>query len=146
MENIVATQKRVAEHYFADGSIAWACPPLRVLLHIMRDDHYEGKTLEDPGIRAMFTRESVLASDWYRARLLAKQGVDARLWERHVKYLERFLRNPSYAGVAERMGMAERLEMARAKLEEVHAADYVDRLVGMTGAESAVPEAVVRHG
>ena len=55
MDNIVATQKRVAAHYFSDGSIEWACPPLKVLLHIMRDDHYEGRTLDDPEIRAMFS-------------------------------------------------------------------------------------------
>ena len=141
MDNIVATQKRVAEHYFADGSIAWACPPLRALLHIMRDDHYEGQTLDDPGIRALFTRDSVLASDWYRARLAAKQRIDARLWERHVDYLENFLRNPSYAGVAERLGLAERLEHARARLAAVQDPGYVESLVGMTGAEPAVPDA-----
>ena len=146
MDNIVATQKRVAEHYFADGSIAWACPPLKVLLHMMRDGHYEGNGLDDPEIRAMFRRESVLASDWYHARLVAKQGVDARLWERHVQYLERFLRNPSYAGVAERIGIAKRLEGAQAKLAEVHAPDYAGRLIGMTGADPAVPEPAGRHG
>ena len=141
MDNIVATQKRVAEHYFADGSIAWACPPLRALLHIMRDDHYEGKTLDDPEIRTLFTRESVLTSDWYRARLAAKQRVDERLWQGHVDYLEKFLRNPSYAGVAERLDLATRLEHARARLAEVQAPGYVDSLVGMTGAEAAIPDA-----
>jgi hypothetical protein len=139
MENITATQKRVAGHYFSDGSIAWACPPLRVLLHIMRDGHYEGRTLDDPEIRALFTRDSVLASDWYRARLATKQRIDARLWERHVAYLENFLRNTSCAAVAERMGLAQRLNDARAKLAEVNSAGYVERLVGMTGAEPAVP-------
>ena len=145
MDNIVATQKRVAEHYFADGSIAWACPPLRALLHIMRDDHYEGKTLDDPEIRTLFTRESVLASDWYRARLAAKQRVDERLWQGHVDYLEKFLRNPSYAGVAERLDLATRLEHARARLAEVQALGYVDSLVGMTGAEAAIPYAPARR-
>ena len=139
MDNITATQKRVAGHYFADGSIAWACPPLRALLHIMRDNHYEGKTLDDPEIRALFTSESVLVSDWYRARLAAKQRIDARLWETHVAYLENFLRNTSYAAVAERMGIAQRLEDARAKLAGVNSAGYVEGLVGMTGAEPAVP-------
>jgi hypothetical protein len=139
MDNIIATQKRVAEHYFADGSIAWACPPLKALLHIMRDDHYEGKTLDHPEIRALFSRESVLASDWYRARLAAKQRVDIRLWERHVDALEKFLANPSYATVAERMDIAKRLEDARLKLAEVQAPAYVDSLVGMTGAEPAIP-------
>jgi len=139
MDNITATQKRVAGHYFADGSIAWACPPLRALLHIMRDDHYEGKTLDDPEIRAFFTRESVLSSDWYRARLVSKQRVDTRLWERHVAYLENFLRNTSYAVVSERMGIAQRLDDARGKLAGVNSAGYVESLVGMTGAEPSVP-------
>ena len=146
MDNIIATQKRVAEHYFADGSIEWACPPLKALLHIMRDDHYEGKALDDPEIRVLFTRESVLSSDWYRARLVAKQGVDVRLWQRHVDYLEKFLRNPSYAGVAERMGLAARLGDARTKLAEVHAPGYSDSLVGMTGAEPAIPDPVAPRG
>jgi selenocysteine lyase/cysteine desulfurase len=105
----------------------------------MRDDHYEGKTLGDPEIRALFTRESVLASDWYRARLAAKQRIDARLWEGHVAYLENFLRNTSYAAVAERMGVAQRLDDARAKLAGVNSAGYVESLVGTTGAEPAVP-------
>ena len=33
--NIVATHQRVAESYFADGTIALACPPLKALLEIM---------------------------------------------------------------------------------------------------------------
>jgi hypothetical protein len=138
MDNIVATQKRVAEHYFADGSVEWAVPPLQALLHIMRDDHSEGKTLADPEIRAMFTRESVLGSDWYRARLETKQKVDERLWARHADYLEKFLHNPSYAGEAERLDIAGRLEHARAELARVRDASYVASLVGMTGAEPAV--------
>jgi hypothetical protein len=32
----------------------------------------------------MFTREAVLASDWYQARLVAKQARDVALWTRHV--------------------------------------------------------------
>jgi hypothetical protein len=139
MENVVATQKRVAALYFEDGSIEWACPPLKVLLHIMRDDHWEGKTLDDPDVRAMFTRESVLASDWYRARLEAKQRVDIRLWDRHASYLERFLKNPSYASEAGRLGLPRRLEEAERKLREVRDPSYVDLLRGSTGAEPAIP-------
>lgn len=144
MDNIVATQKRVAAHYFSDGSIEWACPPLKVLLHIMRDDHYEGRTLEDPEIRAMFSRESVLGSGWYRARLEAKQRVDERLWEGHVRHLERFLRNPSYAGEAERLGVQERLAKADAALQGVRDSAYLKTLVGMTGVEPSVPEPASR--
>ena len=146
VENVVATQKRVAAHYFADGSIEWACPPLQALLHIMRDDQFGGKTLADPEIRALFTRESVLASDWYRDRLRAKQGVDARLWQRHTAYLEKVVRQPGNAGVVERLGLLRRLENARAELAGVHAAGYLESLVGTTGAEPSVPEPAAHAG
>ena len=139
MDNIVATQKRVAENYFADGSIEWACPPLKVLLHIMRHDQYEGKTLDDPCIRAMFTRASVVASDWYRERLEAKQAVDERLWRRHVSYLEHFLRNPSYGGEAQRLGIEAKLAEARECLFRVREPSYLESLEGLAGAEPALP-------
>jgi hypothetical protein len=105
----------------------------------MRDDHYEGKDLADPGIRALFTRESVLSSDWYRQRLMTKQQVDVRLWKRHVGYLERFLRNPSYALEAERLGVAARLEHALTECGRMQEPAYLESLVGMTGAEPSVP-------
>ena len=44
------------------------------------------------------------------------------------------------------MGLPARLEQARAKLAEVHAPGYVDSLIGMTGAEPAVPEPPARRG
>ncbi len=138
MDNVLATQKRVASLYFEDDSIGSACPPLKVLLHIMRDDHWEGKTLGDPAIRAMFTRESVLASDWYRARLEAKQRVDRRLCERHADYLEKFLKNPNYSAEADRLGLRARLDGAWRNLRAVSDPAYVDSLVGHTGAEPAV--------
>ena len=62
MDNIVATQKRVAKMYFDDGSIAQACPPLQALLHIMLHDQLEGKGLDHPDVRKLFTRENLLAS------------------------------------------------------------------------------------
>ena len=58
MDNIVTTQKRVAKMYFDDGSIAQACPPLKALLHIMLNDEWEGKGLDHPEFRKLFTRES----------------------------------------------------------------------------------------
>lgn len=75
--NIVATHQRVAQSYFTDGSIALACPPLKALLEIMAyGKTADGLGLESPEVRALFTRESVLASDWYAARLDAKQRGD----------------------------------------------------------------------
>ena len=43
--------------------------------------------------RALFTREALLASDWYQARLGVKQGRDVALWRRHLAALEAFRRS-----------------------------------------------------
>jgi hypothetical protein len=135
MDNIVATQKRVAKMYFDDGSIAQACPPLKALLHIMLNDEFEGKGLDDAGFRKLFTRENLLASDWYAARLTAKQKVDRTLWQRHVEYLNAFLRRPSHADIAEQMNIAVRLAAAQKTLAAVESLEYLKQLTGTLGAE-----------
>jgi hypothetical protein len=135
MDNIVATQKRVAKMYFDDGSIAQACPPLKALLHIMLNDEWEGKGLDNPEFRKMFTREYLMASDWYAARLAAKQKVDRKLWKRHVEYLNNFLRKPSHEDIAANLGIADRLTQARKTLEAAESPDYLEKLSGTLGAE-----------
>jgi hypothetical protein len=135
MDNIVATQKRVAKMYFDDGSIAQACPPLKALLHIMLNDEFEGKGLDDAEFRKLFTRENLLASDWYAARLAAKQKVDRALWQRHVEYLNHFLRRPSHADIAEQMNIAARLAAAQKTLAAVESPEYLKQLTGTLGAE-----------
>lgn len=139
MENIIATQKRVAKMYFDDGSVKLACPPLQALLHIMLHDQWEGKGLDHPDVRKLFTRESLLASDWYVARLKAKQAVDRKLWKRHVDYLDKFLKRPTHADEATRLGIANQLAAARATLATVEAAAYLDKLSGTLGAEPIEP-------
>jgi len=135
MDNIVATQKRVAKMYFDDGSLAQACPPLKALLHLMRHDQWEGKGLEHPEVRQLFTRANLLASDWYAARLNARQAVDRRLWRRHVDYLDKFVKRASHADEALRLGIPHRLARARRKLEEVESSGYLGTLSGTLGAE-----------
>ncbi len=135
MDNIVATQKRVAQTYFDDGGIARACPPLKALLHIMLNDSWEGKGLNDPDVRKLFTRDALLASDWYSARLTAKQKYDTALWRRHIEYLDRFLKRESHAEESARLGIANRLSSARRTLEEVVSPAYVKELSGTIGAE-----------
>ncbi|HET7626409.1 MAG TPA: hypothetical protein VFM25_14215, partial [Verrucomicrobiae bacterium] len=135
MDNIISTQKRIAKMYFADGTIEQACPPLKALLHIMANDEWEGKGLNHPQIRALFTRESVLSSDWYAARLAAKRKVDQKLWRRHVDYLARFLKSKSHADEAERLGIAAALERARQTLARVESPGYAESLRGTLGAE-----------
>src|SRR5690606_3680646 len=73
IKHIAEVQQRVAQRYLDDGSIEEACPPLKALLYIMAEGSYEGKTVHDSDFRAMFTRESLLKSDWYMERLTTKQ-------------------------------------------------------------------------
>ncbi len=88
IEAICEAQKTVALNYFEDGSVNAACPPIHALLHIMAHGHFEGKGIDHPTIRALFTREVLLASDWYKERLSIKQRRDIALWQRHVAALE----------------------------------------------------------
>jgi hypothetical protein len=135
VNNIVEAQQTVAEAYFADGTIEDLCPPLKALLHIMAYGDYEGKDANDPEIRALFTREALLASSWYQERLVTKQQRDIALWERHARNLTEFLARSGHQEEAERLGIAERLEHARTELERVSAPEYRRSLVGTIGAD-----------
>lgn len=138
MENIIATQQRVAQHYFNDGSIAQACPPLQALLHIMRDGQFEGKGLSDPALRALFTRDSVMGSEWYQARLRTRQQNDIQTWRKHVAYLRKFTNMANYAVESERLAIPDRLAQALAELERVQEPAYLASLHGTLGSEPAL--------
>ena len=135
VNNIVEAQQRVAEAYFADGTIEDVCPPLRALLHIMAHGQFEGTDASDPAIRSLFTREALLASDWDQERLAVKQQRDIALWERHVRSLTEFLSRAGYRDEAVRLGIAGRLGHARAELERVSAHDFPATLAGTIGAD-----------
>ena len=139
IDNIVTTQRRVAQMYFDDGSIGQACPPLKALLHIMVHDQFEGKGLEAAEIRSLFGQEYLLQSDWYRQRLLERQCVERKLWARHVRYLEKFLKRKSHADEAERLGISARLSRAVKTLQEVESDDYPERLRGTLGTQPIGP-------
>jgi len=122
VESIVEAQARVARNYFEDGSVDAACPPLKALLHVMVHGHYEGMGIDDPKLRAMFSREAMLKSEWYQERLRVKQERDVALWRRHLAALER----------VHAEGM---LIVAREQLARVSAPSYLDELVGTIGAD-----------
>ena len=138
LDNIIETQRRVALNYFQDGSIDVACPPLKALLNIMAYGVDDGKTITDPSIRSLFTRESLISSDWYQARLDAKAGVDQALWKRHLAYLETFLTKPNYQSELKRLKIEERIAKAKATLAHVSSPGYRESLVGMIGADPAL--------
>ncbi|MBS1857510.1 MAG: hypothetical protein JST11_19235 [Acidobacteria bacterium] len=130
---IVESQSRVARAYFEDGSIEAACPPLRALLHIMAEGSYEGMGIEDPRLRAQFTRECVLASDWYTERLRHKQRKDADLWQRHIEYIESFLQ--SGMEIPADLDLETRLREAKRGAARANSAEYLQSLVGTIGAD-----------
>jgi hypothetical protein len=141
MDNIVSTHERVARHYFNDGTIELACPPLKAVLHIMARGEYEGKNLSHPDIRALFTRRALLNGGWYRERLLARQKIDSRLWQRHINSLQRFLANPGEVDEEYLLTIEDRLMDARAHLRRVASETYLEELQGTTGAEPSLAAA-----
>ncbi len=135
VENIVEAQRRVAQGYLDDGSVEDACPPLKALLHIMASGAFEGKDATHPEIRAMFTRDYLLASDWYRERLVLKQQRDIALWKRHVAYIKDAQARSSYSGTVLEEELGARLKEAEAQLAYVCGPDYRDSLRGTLGAD-----------
>ena len=135
INNIYEAQQRVAQQYFEDGTIHDACPPLQALLHIMAHGHCQGKSVNDPAIRAMFTREALLASDWYLARLTIKQQRELALWQRHKAYIELCQMDKDRYDSASYQTLAEKLETVKAKLAEMASEQYLESLQGTLGAD-----------
>jgi hypothetical protein len=128
----------VAQRYLDDGSIDDACPPIRALLYCMAQGHYQGKDVHHQDIRAMFSRETLLASDWYRERLITKQKQAVALWQRHCAYLESFLRDRSGSNWCIELDLASRLEHARKTLTEVESPDFLEVLACTLGMDPSV--------
>ncbi len=135
VKNIVEAQQRVAQRYINDGSIHQACPPLKALLHIMAEGSYQGKDVHHPDIRALFSRENMLVSDWYLKRLKSKQQRDIKLWQRHIEYLSTFLERESHADEARRLKLVNQLSIAEAKLTHISSDTYLQALGGTLGAD-----------
>ena len=133
MKTIIAAHKEAALNYFADGSVEEACPPLKALLHIMAYGEYEGKGLGSEAVRSLFTRESMLSSDWYQARLASQQEQDITSWTANVDYLKHFLAKESHTGVAQRLNIESKLTKAKKELERVSSKDYTNTLIGTLG-------------
>src|SRR5690606_18501405 len=103
IQNLTITQKRVAEGYFKDGTYEALCPPLQALVSIMVNGNFEGKDRSHPDIRKMFSRESVLNSQWYKERLYVKQQREIDLWTKNIEYLEKFTQMKNFREASQRM-------------------------------------------
>lgn len=114
VRTIVATHERVARSYFADGTIDYAIPPVRALLGVMANGEHEGMTLRSVELRNMFTRDAVLAANWYEERLSAATDNERALLGRSISAIEEFLAEPTNAEAAARLGLVGKLERLRA--------------------------------
>jgi hypothetical protein len=99
----------------------------------MANGSYEGMTITDSRFRALFTREAVLAGDWYTARLQARQRKEAALWKRHIEALDAF-RCSGLEAPAE-MNLGARFAAAQREHQRVSSPAYLNSLVGTIGAD-----------
>ena len=99
----------------------------------MKDGHFEGEGLDSSKIRDLFTRESLLDSDWYAERLQSQQTHDIAIWKTHVQYLENYLQRQTHSGVAKRLDIESRLTESKETLETVSSKKYLNSLVGTLG-------------
>ncbi|MGC3995612.1 MAG: hypothetical protein QM779_16080 [Propionicimonas sp.] len=131
---IVATHQRVAQSYFDDGTISLAIPPLKALLEIMAHGaSAEGWTLGTPEFRALFSRESIVASDWYAARLDAKQAAAVTRADAGLKALEKFISTPGNEEPSERLDVPRRIAAAQAEYDKFSSDAYRAGIVGTVG-------------
>ena len=143
VDTIVTTHERVAQAYLRDGSIEQACPPLRALLEIMaQGQSREGWDLTTADFRRLFERDTILASDWYAARLDSQQDADVRHIERGIATMEHFLQREGNEEAASRIGLEQRLARSRDELRWRRSAEYRAQLVGALGRQPlALPPA-----
>jgi phosphoenolpyruvate carboxykinase (diphosphate) len=138
VHNITEAQERVALQAFDDGSIDDACPPLRALLSIMAHGEYEGKDAHHSDVRKLFTREALERSDWYRQRLIAKQHVDQRLWQRHLATLDARLKEDTGSDDRSTSLLHERRTLAAGRLAQIATPAYLESLRGTLGVDPSL--------
>jgi len=135
VDAIVEAQRRVALEYFDDCSVTAACPPVKAVLHLMAHGRYEGMDAADPRLRSMFTRESVLSSEWYAQRLRAKQAREIERWSNQIRLLESL---DTTSGANREVDVPSRLTEARRELERVRSPRYLADLTGTIGADTGL--------
>ncbi len=136
VDSIVAGHKKAALMYFEDGSVEFACPPLRHLLYIMAHGSSHGLTLESPEVRNLFKRESLIRSEWYKRRLEHQKDLDEKRAQKQVDALKTFMAQPYNRKVSKTLLLNQRLSRTEKKLAEIKNPKYLESLVGTLGADT----------
>ena len=132
---IAEAQQRVAKRYLEDGGFELACPPLRAVISVLATGEYEGKTIDDPEVRELFTLENMLASDWYRRRLVEQQSRDIQHWQDFADRLSAAKASLEGGGPLLQVDLDKRLAYAKEQLAIAESPEYLDSLVGTIGAD-----------
>ena len=135
VNNIIEAQQRVGKMYFDDGSLGDLCPQLQGVVHMMVHGQWEGMTEADPRFRNMFTRDALLASDWYKERLARQQRIDLRLLDRHEAYLTKRLSQLN-GDTQSRSTCEQRMAWVTHERERIGSAKYQQSLVGTIGVDA----------
>jgi len=133
IRNIAEAQAKSAEAYFEDGSVEAAIPPLKAVLHVMAKGHYEGRSIHDPEVRALFDRDAVLSSDWYLERLEAYREREIAYVAASVERLRLYLAESAEAGsVAARRARSE-LARTEERMAVLSRPGYIEIIKGSIG-------------
>ena len=133
---ITEAHATTARLYFEDGSAEAVCPPVRALLSIMAFGDFDGLRADSPEFRSMFTRESVMASDWYRVRLETAQLREIRRARLLIKGIVAAMDRDGTGEVSARLGLEDRAERARSELDRVRHPSFVEYIEGAIGAQA----------
>ncbi|MDO5083151.1 MAG: hypothetical protein Q4D89_07100 [Arachnia propionica] len=120
VRTISTTHRRVAQTYLDDGTVELAVPPVRALLQIMATGTTaDGLTLDDAPFRAGFSRDSVLAADWYADRVAALRDVEVARLERSLAGIDDFTSSELHRPTANRLGLAARRASVVSRIKEL---------------------------
>ncbi len=136
VENLYITQRRVAEGFKKDGTYEQLCPPLKALVDVMIDGNYKGLKRSDPKFRQMFEHDTVLASDWYKARLVEKQKRDIAYWTKIITYLQEYKSSEAMEEIVKNLDIDVKLAYAKERLEFVKSDAYLVKIEGTIGADT----------
>lgn len=135
VENITGAQAKVAKSYLDDGSVESAIPPLQAILHVMAQGSWNGKGIEDPELRSLFDRDSVLSSDWYRARLELYRDKQIAFLERSIVEIRKARSDKRFTDPSFAPRLDKTLKNTEQVLRSTLDTAYVESLVGTLGAD-----------
>jgi hypothetical protein len=139
INNIVKAHQKTAKSYIADGTIEDLVPPLQAVVKCMADMSSIG-----PDVRAQFSRDAMLQSEWYHKRLLTKQSQDIAHWRRGVAALKKTIAEDSEKAKA--IDANSRLSFAENMLEKVSHSAHLKSLIGTAGSDPSLLDVIVEEG